>query len=145
MTARRTMSMRGRFPALCVVPMMLVMSVAAAPQPQGNPDAAKVTNPVAATPESVAAGKAIYNRRCRGCHAEDGTGGPPKEQNEAVASNLVDAEWDHGATDGEIFHTIRNGVPPQFVMEPWDDRLSETDTWNVVNYLRSLPAQIEPK
>jgi mono/diheme cytochrome c family protein len=127
--------------ALCALPLALATLGTVAQGRQDNRDASTVKNPVAATPESVAAGKAIYVRRCRGCHGEDGTGGPPKEQNEALASNLVDAEWDHGASDGEIFHTIRNGVPPQFVMEPWEDRLSNTDTWNVVNFLRSLAKQ----
>jgi mono/diheme cytochrome c family protein len=107
-------------------------------QEKGNAEAAKVKNPVVSSPESIAAGEAIYRRRCSGCHGKDATGGPPKEAGEAPASNLVDAEWDHGATDGEIFHVIRNGVGPKFIMEPWDDRLSETDTWNVVNFLRSL-------
>jgi len=117
------------------LPLAFVAVVATA---QENPEAAKVKNPVAATPESVAAGEAIYNRRCRGCHGKEGTGGPPKEAGDRSASNLVDAQWDHGSSDGEIFYTIRNGVGPKFIMEPWDDRLSETDTWNVVNFLRSI-------
>ena len=104
----------------------------------GNPEAAKVKNPVAASPESIAAGEEIYMRRCRGCHAKDGSGGPPKEVGDHPASNLIDSEWEHGSTDGEIFYIIRNGVPPELVMEPWADRLSETDTWNVVNFLRSI-------
>jgi mono/diheme cytochrome c family protein len=120
----------------------LMLAVAAATTAQEKPgsrsDAARMKNPVAATAESIAAGEAIYARRCRGCHGKDGTGGPPKETGGRPASNLVDAQWDYGSTDGDIFHTIRNGVPPQFVMEPWDDRLSETDTWNVVNFLRAL-------
>jgi mono/diheme cytochrome c family protein len=132
--------MRGFIGALLVALPLALVTVAATGQekPGGNPEAAKVKNPVAATPESIAAGETIYARRCRGCHGKEGTGGPPKEANDRPASNLVDAQWDHGSTDGEIFDTIRNGVPPQFVMEPWDDRISETDTWNVVNYVRSL-------
>ena len=130
--------MRGVVRLLCIaLPLACVVAVTAA-QANGNAEAAKVKNPVAATPESVAAGEAIYNRRCRGCHGRDGTGGSPKEQGEVAPSNLVDATWDHGSTDGEIFYTIRNGVGPKFQMEPWDDRLSEPDTWNVINYLRSI-------
>lgn len=121
------------------LPLAFLAAVTAAQEtPKGNPEAAKLVNPVAASPESLAAGETIYKRRCRGCHAGDGSGGPPKEAGERPASNLVDAAWDHGSTDGEIFHVIRTGVGPSFIMEPWDDRLSETDTWNVVNYVRSL-------
>ena len=104
----------------------------------GDPEAAKLKNPVAASPESVVAGEAIYRRNCRGCHGKDATGGPAKDAGVAEASNLVDTTWDHGSTDGEIYFVIRNGVKPDLVMEPWDDRLSETDTWNVINFLRSI-------
>ena len=124
---------------VCFVVLIAVAAVGitAAQEKGGNPEAAKLTNPVAATPESVAAGEAIYMKRCRGCHGREATGGPPKEAGDHEASNLVDAHWDHGSTDGEIYYVIRNGVPPELVMEPWDDRISETDTWNVVNFLRS--------
>jgi mono/diheme cytochrome c family protein len=135
--------MRGLVKLMLVaLPIACVVMVAAAQEkPGGNSEAAKLKNPVAATPESIAAGEAVYMRRCRGCHGKDGKGGPPKEAGERAASNLVDDQWDHGGSDGEIFFTIRNGVPPRFLMEPWDDRLSETDTWNVVNFLRSLAKQ----
>jgi len=89
------------------LPLALVTLVATAQEKSGgNPEAAKLKNPVAATPESIAAGESFYNRRCRFCHGKDGTGGPPKEANDHPASNLVDAQWDHGSTDGEIFYTI---------------------------------------
>ena len=43
---------------------------------QGNPEAAKVKNPVAATPESVADGKRVYTQKCVSCHGINGEGGP---------------------------------------------------------------------
>src|SRR5262245_51410800 len=78
---------------------------------QRNAEAAKMTNPVASTPDSIAAGKQLYTRNCAACHgvnAEGGTGNdiaPP-------APDLTDAEWSHGDTDGEIFVVLKNGVPP---------------------------------
>ena len=104
---------------------------------QGNPEAAKVQNPVAATPESIAAGKPIYTRYCAVCHgitAEGGSGSdisPP-------APNLIDAVWKRGSTDGEIFDVIKNGIQPDLNMEPFGDRIKDPDLWNVVNYVRSL-------
>ena len=32
-------------------------------------------------------------------------------------SNLTDAKWDHGSTDGEIFLVIRDGAGPKFEMK----------------------------
>jgi cytochrome c oxidase cbb3-type subunit 3 len=93
---------------------------------------------VAATSESIAAGQKEFQRRCAPCHGEDAKGGPPKEDFTKPASNLVDDQWDHGSTDGAIFAVIKNGVPPDYLMEPWGDRLSDPDIWNIVNYLRDL-------
>ena len=128
----------------CVVALAAIMAVAISAQEEkrgGNAEAAKLKNPVAVSPESIAAGEAIYMKRCRGCHGRELTGGPPKESGDHEASNLVDDKWDHGGTDGEIYHVIRNGVPPELVMEPWDDRINEADTWNLVNYMRSKAAK----
>ena len=104
---------------------------------QGNPEAAKVKNPAAATPESVAAGKQIFTRNCATCHGINAEGGPG---NDLIppAPDLTDDKWDHGSTDGEVFDVIKNGVAPDFNMIPWKDKLKDPDVWNVVNYLRSI-------
>jgi len=115
----------------------LAVAVTAQEKRGGNPEAAKLKNPVAMSPESIEAGEAIYMKRCRGCHSRDLSGGPPKEAGDHEASNLIDEKWDHGSTDGEIYHVIRNGIPPELVMEPWDDRINETETWHLVNFIRS--------
>ena len=112
-------------------------SVAPSEARQGNPAAAKMTNPVASTPESIAAGESIYKRRCSGCHGLDAKGGPPKEEFLKPAPNLIDDSYDHGSSDGEMFYVIKNGVPPELVMDGWGERLSDTDMWNIVNYLRA--------
>ncbi len=133
--------MRTQTVRLGLAALMMLASTSlfvAAQGANGNPEAAKVKNPEAATPESVAAGEAIYMKRCRGCHAKDGSGGPPKDAGEEPAWPLNDSEWVHGGTDGEIYHVIRNGIPPSLVMEPWDDRISETETWHLVNFIRTL-------
>lgn len=95
-------------------------------------------NPIPRTEESVSAGRVVYARYCRACHGRGGKGdggaAPPGSQ----PSNLLDNEWDYGETDAEIFKTIWEGVPPDMVMAAWGERISEEDTWNVVNYLRDL-------
>jgi mono/diheme cytochrome c family protein len=104
---------------------------------QGDPEAAKVKNPVTATPDSLAAGQQLYQRYCAVCHGKNGQGGSGSDIS-PPAPNLTDAEWKHGSTDGEIFKVIKEGVPPELSMEPWGDRLKDQDIWNVVNYIRSL-------
>jgi cbb3-type cytochrome c oxidase subunit III len=108
------------------------MAVAAQDQ-----EAARVTNPVASTPESIAAGKQVFQKSCAPCHGIRGEGGPGNDLIPAAPS-LVDDKWDHGSTDGEIFDNIKNGVPPDFNMVPWKDQLKDDDIWDVVNYIRSI-------
>ena len=104
---------------------------------QGNPEAAKIKNPVAATPESIAAGRQVYTRYCRSCHGVNAEGGSGSDIS-PPAPDLTDSEWKRGSTDGEIFDVIKNGVPPELSMEPWGDRIKDPDIWNVVNFVRSL-------
>jgi mono/diheme cytochrome c family protein len=104
---------------------------------QGDPEAAKLKNPVAASPESVAAGKQLYTRYCAVCHGINATGGSGSDIS-PPAPDLTDKEWKHGSSDGEIFTVVKNGVPPDLNMEPWGDRIKDSDIWNLVNYLRSI-------
>jgi mono/diheme cytochrome c family protein len=120
---------------LCVGVLLAAVTILV--MAQGDPEAAKVKNPVSATPESIAAGQQIYQRYCAVCHGKNGQGGSGSDIS-PPAPNLTDAEWKHGSTDGEIFKVIKEGVPPELSMEPWGDRIKEQDIWNVVNYVRSL-------
>ena len=104
---------------------------------RSQPDAAALKNPVAATPESIAAGKQIYQRSCASCHGVTGQGGPGNDLIPAAPS-LVAEKLDHGSTDGEIFSNVKNGVAPDFNMVPFKDTLNDDDIWRVVNYIRSL-------
>jgi hypothetical protein len=53
-------------------------------------------------------------------------------------SNLTDATWDRGSTDGEIFVVIQEGAGPDYKMKGLKGKISDQDTWHVVNYVRSL-------
>lgn len=129
--------MRVSFLRTTIVGFILVGLTAIIAIAQGNPEAAKVTNPVMASPESVAAGQQTFQRNCAPCHGRTAQGGSGNDLS-PPAPNLTDDEWLHGSTDGEIFDVIKNGVPPDLNMEPWGDRIKDTDIWNVVNYIRSL-------
>jgi mono/diheme cytochrome c family protein len=113
-----------------------ILSLGLVPSPQGNPEAARLKNPMASTPESIAAGKQAYTK-CASCHGVNGEGGPGNDLIPAAPS-LVDDQWDHGSSDGEIFNNIKNGVPPDFNMVPFKDQLKDEEIWNLVNYLRSI-------
>lgn len=120
-----------RFAGQVAGALMVSVVVAALAGAQGNPEAAKLKNPVEATAESTAAGEKTYQKFCRGCHARDGGG--------SIGPSLIDGTWVYGSTDGEIFTAIQKGTSPR--MEAWGDRIDVQETWNVVNYIRSLAAK----
>ena len=119
----------------------LVAAGVAAQNPGGNPDAKKMKNPVASSPESIKAGQAAFQKNCRFCHGADAKGNGPMAPEGTHPSNLTDAKWDRGDSDGEIFVVIRDGAGPKFEMKGYKAKMTEPDIWNVVNYLRSLQAK----
>jgi cbb3-type cytochrome c oxidase subunit III len=108
-----------------------------APRKGGNPEAAKIKNPVPASPESASAGKRVYTRLCSRCHGAEGKGDGTAAT--APVPDLTDAQWDYGSSDGEIFEVIHDGVSAD--MDGYAARLSDTEIWNVVNYVRSVAAK----
>jgi mono/diheme cytochrome c family protein len=127
--------------ALSVLTLGLAIAAFAtlsAQNPGGSPEGKKLKNPVPATKESVDAGKALFQKNCRFCHGADAKGNGPMAPKDTHPSDLTDAKWDRGDTDGEIFMVIANGAGPKFDMKGQKSKLSDTDMWNIVNYLRSL-------
>ena len=104
----------------------------------GDPAAAAVKNPIASSPKSIADGQKLYQTNCRHCHGAKGLGDGPLAPTDPSPSNLTDAEWNHGSSDGEIFALISNGAGPDSQMKPMKTKLSNRDIWNVINYIRSL-------
>ena len=103
-----------------------------------HPDAAKMKNPVASSAASIAAGKKLYDAQCASCHGSTGKGdGKAGALLKPLPSDLSDAEWKHGSTDGEIFTVIRDGAR-QTGMRAYGSRIPANDIWNLVNYVRSL-------
>lgn len=111
----------------------------------GNPEARKLKNPVQSSPQSIAAGKDLYNKNCRSCHGADAKGDGPMKPKDSHPSNLTDAEWAHGNSDGEIFVVVRDGAGPgpNQYMRGYKSRMTEQDIWNLVNYIRSLGSKSE--
>ena len=125
--------------ALACVTLFIVSPVAQ--NPGGSPEAQKLKNPIASSPASIKAGQALFQKNCRFCHGADAKGNGPMAPEGTHPSNLTDAKWDRGDSDGEIFAVIRDGAGPKFDMKGYKSKMTETDIWNVVNYLRSLQAK----
>jgi mono/diheme cytochrome c family protein len=99
---------------------------------------AQKKNPVAATESALAAGQKIYLKTCALCHGKSGDAdGPAVIELNIHPAKLSDPKL---ATepDGSLFWKITTGKKP---MPAFGKRLSETDRWHLVHYIRTLPTR----
>jgi mono/diheme cytochrome c family protein len=93
------------------------------------------TNPVAANPASIDAGRKIYMQRCAKCHGQTGHGdGPDALELKLHPAHFTDSSI-HDESDGALYWKItvgRKGMPD------FGKRLPPNDRWNVINFLRTL-------
>ena len=125
-----------------LIPLVLaIASLGAqhAKEPHGHTDAAKIKNPVRANAASIAAGQKVYAMHCAECHGDAGEGDGPMAAytGDPQPSDLTDAMWQHGSSDGEIYTAIHDGIEGTG-MRNYDKELTSEDIWHVVNYLRSI-------
>jgi copper transport protein len=95
-------------------------------------------NPIPPNSESIAAGKAVFMVHCVPCHGETGKGDGPL----GVVLNPRPADLSLHAvpgvhTDAQLYEWITNGFPGSR-MPAWKSQLSDTDRWNLVNFIRTL-------
>ena len=122
---------------LAVFVCFVFVAGASAQKRGGDPKARAVKNPVPSTPASVTAGRAVYNMNCRQCHGLRLKGDGPLAPKNPKPADLTDDKWDHGSSDGEIFTVIQHGVKGTG-MKAFARKLTAHQTWDVVNYLRSI-------
>jgi mono/diheme cytochrome c family protein len=92
-------------------------------------------NPVPANANTIALGQKLYAGNCMTCHGETGKGdGPGAAALEKRPADLA-ARIRSGETDGELFWKISQGRSP---MISWKGSLSETQRWELVNYIKTL-------
>jgi len=95
-------------------------------------------NPIPANQDSVAAGTHLFSVNCAPCHGAGGKGDGPL----GVVLNPRPADLTLHAipgvhTDAQLFEWITNGFPGSR-MPPFKTRLSDTDRWHLVNFIRTL-------
>ncbi len=99
-------------------------------------EAVNQVNPVKPSAESLARAKKIYGYECAICHGENGGGAGDLAKNmKAKMADFRDPSALKGQTDGELYYIINKGKGE---MEGEGPRVKPEDTWNLVNYLRSL-------
>lgn len=93
---------------------------------------ASVVNPLPFNNATVREGKAVYDKNCKSCHGDPGKNNPlaliPPPPD--VASEKMQAN-----TDGGMFYKVNIG---RGAMPTFKPTLSETQIWQVINYVRKF-------
>jgi mono/diheme cytochrome c family protein len=104
----------------------------------------RLENPYDASPEVIAAGKALYEMYCDHCHGAKGAGdgkvatgvtidGKEKSAYAGVPSYKSDALLN--ITEGHIFHVITYG---KNLMWPHGSQVNVDDRWKIAKYVKTL-------
>jgi mono/diheme cytochrome c family protein len=104
-------------------------------------DAKALKNPVAATPENVAKGKAIFEGKgtCFNCHGKEGKGdGPAGGVLNPSPRDFTNCKFHKKRKDGELFWVIKNGSPGTGMVSLTPGTITEEEAWAVINYERSF-------
>jgi mono/diheme cytochrome c family protein len=107
-------------------------------EPHQHAEAAKMANPVPSDASSIAAGKKAFADYCAACHGDTGKGDGPMAAftGDPLPSDLTDADWKHGSSDGEIFVVIRDGIEGTGMKDFKD--MKPAEIWHIVNYVKTL-------
>ncbi len=95
-------------------------------------------NPIPADAASIARGKALYTANCLPCHGAGGKGdGPVGLTLNPRPADLTKHTVPGVHTDGQLWKWITSGYPKSS-MPAFDKLLSDSDRWDLVNYIRTL-------
>ena len=115
--------------------LLLGLLVQAAPAGQSSSERPR-KNPFSHTRESVERGRQLYGKHCTPCHDPKGKPLLPRDPGATRPADLTrPADWVHGASDAEVFDTIREGTEE---MRGFGDKLADEEIWRIVHFLRSL-------
>ena len=100
---------------------------------------ARMTNPLPASAENIAAGKKLYAENCASCHGESGKGdgeaGKDLNPKPANIAHILGKPLDF---DGFYMWTISEGGEKLGTAMPaFKDTLSEKQRWQIIHYLRN--------
>ncbi|MGH9739693.1 MAG: c-type cytochrome [Candidatus Acidiferrales bacterium] len=98
--------------------------------------ARKLKNPAPATPETLTAGKQLYQLHCQTCHGANGDGHGQKAPELSVApGDFTNVSKMRRVSDGELYWQITYGRLP---MPAFKDKIDEQGRWELVDYIRTF-------
>ncbi|HEU5235813.1 MAG TPA: cytochrome c [Pyrinomonadaceae bacterium] len=129
---------RGSAPKILFVLMLAwasAFALAGGSDWRAPPSAANRPNPVPMNATTIELGKKLFVANCLTCHGAEGHGdGPGAAALEKKPADLPKRIRETGEKDGELFWKISEGRAP---MITWKAQLTETQRWELVNYIRA--------
>lgn len=98
-------------------------------------------NPMPATPETVAKGKALFEGKglCYKCHGPEGKGnGRLAPFLDPSPRNFSNVAWQKDRSDGELLWIIKNGSEGTGMASMAPSEITPEEAWQVITYIRTL-------
>src|SRR5262249_32923655 len=102
--------------------------------------AKQLKNPLPATEENIASGRALFNQHCASCHGEDGRAQTQMATSMKVRPADLTGSAVGGHSPGEIYSVITNGIKMSG-MPAFKDKMGEQERWQTVLYVQRLQGE----
>jgi mono/diheme cytochrome c family protein len=123
-------------------PSVLERWIARQARKMALPAAAKArNNPIADSPEVLAAARAHWADHCAACHSNNGSGDAEMGKHMYPRAPDMRQPDTQNLSDGELFYIIQNGIRLTG-MPSWGSGAGhdEQDSWKLVRFIRHLPS-----
>lgn len=110
-------------------------------RPRSPSDARAIKNPIPRSGDAISNGKALYEGKgnCFVCHGMGGYGdGEAGVMLSPPPRNFTDIQFQRLRTDGELFWTIKYGIPDTAMFAFIPRHLTEEEAWMIVHYIRTM-------
>jgi mono/diheme cytochrome c family protein len=107
----------------------------------GGDDGGDPQNPLPQTQATVDAGNAIYHGKgvCNVCHGDTGKGdGSAGAVLSPPPTDFTSPQFQASRTDAQMFSAVKNGIPGTGMISFNPAMINDTETWQVIAYIRSL-------
>lgn len=98
------------------------------------------TNPLPSTKETLAQGRALFEKACAACHGPEGRGDGPVAVESGMdprPRNFTDPTFQRLRADGELFWVLKHGSHGTEMMR-MDFFFTEEELWRLILYIRRL-------
>ena len=114
-------------------------TVSAQAKPKGKPWDAPAAEASKKNPsnnaDAIKEGKDIYSQNCKSCHGAKGLGDGDKSKTIEISCGDFTAASFNNESEGSMYWKITSGRKP---MPSFKDKLSDSERWKVVAYIRSM-------